>query len=117
MRQALCLAAIALVAVLAAAAARAEGVAATVPAAISVDELAPGMRGCGLTVMKDARHGRFEVEILGVLRGAAPGRNGVIVRASGLGLEQSAIIAGMSGSPVYVDGRLVGAVIAILQGM
>jgi hypothetical protein len=68
------------------------------------------MRGYGLTVMKGTKPERFEVEILGVLRGTAPGRNGVIMRASGLNLQQSGIIAGMSGSPVYVDGRLVGAV-------
>jgi len=80
------------------------------PRTISVDELSPGMRGYGLTVISGMTPERFDVEIIDVLRGVAPGRNAVLVRASGLGLEQSGIIAGMSGSPVYVDDRLVGAV-------
>ena len=82
---------------------------ASVPRTITIDELSPGMRGYGLTVVKGSSAERFDIEIIDVLRGIAPGRNGVIVRASGLGLEQSGIIAGMSGSPIYVNDRLVGA--------
>jgi hypothetical protein len=80
------------------------------PRTISVNELRPGMKGYGLTVVKGDSIERFDVEILDVLRGIAPGRRSIIFRASGLGLENSGIIAGMSGSPVYIDGRLAGAV-------
>ena len=77
------------------------------------DKLEPGMRGYGLTVMEGTRIDTFGVEILGFERnGALPGRDQVLVRLSGLGLEETGIIMGMSGSPVYVGGRLVGAVAA-----
>ncbi len=68
-----------------------------------------GMRGWGLTVMKGATPERFEVEVLGVLPNTL-GRSRILVRVSGLGLEKTGVIAGMSGSPVYLDGKLAGAV-------
>jgi hypothetical protein len=109
MKYALCPAIAAIALILAAATAPAQEAPAA-PRTISVDELSPGMRGYGLTVVKGSQIDRFDVEIIDVLRGVAPGRNAVVVRCSGLGLEQSGIVAGMSGSPVYIDGRLVGAI-------
>ncbi|HVS02306.1 MAG TPA: SpoIVB peptidase S55 domain-containing protein, partial [Thermoanaerobaculia bacterium] len=53
---------------------------------------------------------RFEVEVLGVMRNPSPDVSYVLARLSGMGLEESGVVAGMSGSPVYVDGKLVGAV-------
>jgi hypothetical protein len=52
---------------------------------------------------------RFDVEILGVLKRFAPKQDLILAKVSGAGLEHSGIIAGMSGSPIYVDGKLVGA--------
>jgi hypothetical protein len=52
---------------------------------------------------------RFDVEILGVLKRYAPKQDLILAQVSGAGLEHSGIIAGMSGSPIYVDGKLVGA--------
>ena len=76
-----------------------------------VSELARGMRGYGLTVVEGTRIDTFGVEILGVERNSKlPGRDVILVRLSGLGLEETGLVAGMSGSPVYVEGRLVGAV-------
>ena len=76
-----------------------------------MDELARGMRGYGLTVIEGTRVDTFGVEILGVEHDASlPGRDRILVRLSGLGLEETGILAGMSGSPVYIEGRLVGAV-------
>ena len=75
-----------------------------------VDDLRPGMKGHGRTVLKGTRVETFAVEILGVLRNTSPGRDLVLARLSGLGLERTGVIAGMSGSPVYVNGKLVGAV-------
>ncbi|MFO0879092.1 MAG: SpoIVB peptidase S55 domain-containing protein [Gemmataceae bacterium] len=76
----------------------------------SVDDLRRGMRGHGRTVMQGTEIETFQVELLGVLRNTSPGRDLVLARLSGLGLERTGVIAGMSGSPVYIEGKLVGAV-------
>jgi hypothetical protein len=68
------------------------------------------MKGYGLTVVKGHGIERFDVEVLGVLRNAAVGRSVILVSLSGLDLAETGIVAGMSGSPVYFDGRLAGAV-------
>jgi SpoIVB peptidase S55 len=75
-----------------------------------VDDLRAGMHGHGLTVMKGTKVEEFKVEILGVMKNTSPGRDMVLARLSGLDLEKTGIIAGMSGSPVYIDNKLVGAV-------
>ena len=75
-----------------------------------VDDLRAGMKGHGRTVMKGTKVETFDVEILGVMKNTSPGRDMVLARLSGLGLEKTGVIAGMSGSPVYVNNKLVGAV-------
>jgi hypothetical protein len=75
-----------------------------------VDDIRPGMKGIGRTVMKGTKVESFDAEVLGVLKNTSPGRDLVICRLSGLGLEKTGVIAGMSGSPVYIDNKLVGAV-------
>ncbi len=77
---------------------------------ISPEELVRGQKGYGLSVFRGTELERFDVEVLGVLRNAAPGVSYILARLSGQGLERSGVIAGMSGSPVYFDGRLAGAV-------
>lgn len=74
-----------------------------------VDDLEAGQKGFGLTVLRGTQIERFDVEVLGVLKNTSPGRDMVLVRCSGCNLERTGVIAGMSGSPIYVDGRLVGA--------
>ena len=69
----------------------------------------PGMKGYGLTVVEGQKVERFDVEVLGVVPAPAPGRSVIVVRASGLGLEKIGIAAGMSGSPIYLEGKLAGA--------
>jgi hypothetical protein len=69
------------------------------------------MRGYGLTTLHGSAVERFDVEVLGVVPNSL-GRSQIIVRVSGLGLEKTGILAGMSGSPVYFEGRLAGAVAA-----
>ncbi len=76
----------------------------------NVDDLKPGLKGFGQTVMKGTKIETFEVEILGVLKNTAPGRDMILARLAGLNLEKTGVIAGMSGSPVTIDGKLVGAV-------
>ena len=76
-----------------------------------VDELQPGMVGIGRTVFEGDRLEEFRVHILGVLRNViGTRRNLILARLEGGPLAQTGVIAGMSGSPVYIDGRLVGAV-------
>ncbi len=75
-----------------------------------VTSLRPGQRGWGLTVLQGSQPQRFEVEVLGLLEPFDPGVQPVLVALAGSGLEHTGVIAGMSGSPVYVDGELIGAV-------
>ena len=69
------------------------------------------MKGYGLTVLGGSLVERFDVEVLGIVPNSL-GRSRILVRVSGLGLEKTGILAGMSGSPVYLDGKLAGAVAA-----
>ena len=76
-----------------------------------IDEIRPGMVGVGRTVFNDDRLEDFKVEIIGVLRNSiGTRRNLILARLEGGPLANTGVIAGMSGSPVYIDGRLVGAV-------
>src|SRR5688500_9051022 len=76
-----------------------------------VDELKAGMVGIGRTVFEGDRLDEFKVHILGVLRNViGTRRNLILARLEGGPLAHTGVIAGMSGSPVYIDGRLVGAV-------
>ena len=75
-----------------------------------VDHIRPGMVGYGLTVIHGTQPERFEVEIIGVMRKVQPGRDMILARFKGLGLEKSGVMQGMSGSPVYLEERLLGAV-------
>ncbi len=75
-----------------------------------VDDVRRGMKGEGRTVMKGTKVEVFQVEVLGTLKNTSPGRDLILARLSGLGLEKTGVIAGMSGSPVTIDGKLVGAV-------
>ena len=74
-----------------------------------VEALRPGMRGYGVSVFSGSKLERFEVEILGVLKNTNPGRDMVLARLAGCNLEKTGVIAGMSGSPIYVQNKLVGA--------
>ena len=75
-----------------------------------VRELAPGMRGYTLSDLGDGSGvQRFDVEIIGVLASYAPKQDLILARVHSAAIEKTGIIAGMSGSPVYVDDKLVGA--------
>jgi hypothetical protein len=77
---------------------------------LPIEKITPGMKGYGVSDLGDG-HGiqRFEVEVLGVLKRYAPRQDLILARVSGAGLESSGIIAGMSGSPIYIEDKLVGA--------
>jgi hypothetical protein len=77
---------------------------------LPVEKVTPGMKGYGFSDLGDGRGiQRFEVEMIGVLKRFAPKQDLILAKVSGAGLEHTGIIAGMSGSPIYVDGKLVGA--------
>jgi SpoIVB peptidase S55 len=68
------------------------------------------MKGKGRTVFLAGNIAEFDVEILGIISNNQPKRNIILARLSGQDLERTGIIQGMSGSPVYIDGKLVGAI-------
>src|SRR4051812_11341433 len=81
------------------------------PARIPVEEIRPGMVGVRRTVFEGDRIEEFKVQFIGVLRNVmGPSRNLILAKLDGGPLASTGVIAGMSGSPVYVDGRIVGAV-------
>jgi hypothetical protein len=77
---------------------------------IGLDEVKIGQRGYGLSVFAGGKPERFDVEVIGVMRNISPDMSYILARLSGRGLESSGVAAGMSGSPVFLDGRLAGAV-------
>ncbi|MDH4196402.1 MAG: hypothetical protein OEW05_03240 [Candidatus Aminicenantes bacterium] len=83
------------------------------PAATVIMPLAqvkPGMKGVGRSVFQGGRVEEFGVEILGILRNVQPKRDAIMARLSGQGLEETGVLQGMSGSPVFIDGKIIGAV-------
>ncbi len=77
---------------------------------LPLDQIRPGMKGIGRTVFEGNRLEEFQVEIIGVLENVGPRQSMILARLVGGPLEKTGVIAGMSGSPVYIDGKLVGAV-------
>jgi hypothetical protein len=78
---------------------------------LGIDAVKPGMIGVGRTVFAGETIEEFKATILGTLKNViGPGRNLIIAKLEGGPLASTGVIAGMSGSPVYIDGKLVGAV-------
>src|SRR5260370_34729749 len=73
-------------------------------------EVHAGLRGIGKTVFSGSKIEEFQVEILGVLNNVGPRQSVILARLSGGPLEKTGVMRVMSGSPVYINGRLVGAV-------
>ena len=74
-----------------------------------LDDVRPGMVGVGRTVFEGSRIDEFKVTVLGVLDNAiGPKQSLIIARFEGGPLEKTGVIAGMSGSPVFIDGKLLG---------
>lgn len=78
---------------------------------MKVEEVRAGMKGYGLTVWRGAKIEPFEVEVLGVLPKINLGQPLVLVRLSGGPISERGayLVQGMSGSPIYIDGKLLGA--------
>ena len=74
-------------------------------------EIKPGMKGTARTVFSGTEPEEYQVEIIGVVPGAVgPKQDMIVARISGGSANRTAVFAGMSGSPVYIDGKLVGAI-------
>lgn len=76
---------------------------------IGVAEIHEGMKGYGLTVFKGTEPERFNVEVIGVLHNFRPGQDLILIRTPHPRLDIVKTVAGMSGSPIFLDGRLAGA--------
>jgi hypothetical protein len=88
--------------------ARAEG-RATRPDIMPVAEIRPGMKGYGLTVFEGTRPEKFEVEVIDVLHNFRPRQELILVKTMHPRLEVAKVVAGMSGSPIYLEGKMAGA--------
>lgn len=81
------------------------------PEILPVDKITPGMQGIAKTVVSGTKIEEFGVEVLGIMKNKGPSGDLILVRTYGDLIDRTGGIAqGMSGSPVYIDGKLVGAV-------
>jgi len=72
-------------------------------------EIQKGMHGYGLTVFEGTKLEKFDVEILGVLHNIGPGQDLILAKINSPQVQRAGVIAGMSGSPVFIDGKVIGA--------
>lgn len=86
-----------------------EAEAARPPETMPVSEVRPGMRGHAVTVFFGDKSDRFEIEVVDTMRNYLPKQDAVLFRSSDPRLEHSGIVGGMSGSPIFLDDKLVGA--------
>ena len=85
-------------------------IAQAVPAIFPLKDVRAGQHGIGRTVFSGSRVEEFQVEILGVLENLGPRESIILARLKGGPLENTGVMQGMSGSPVYIDGKLAGAI-------
>jgi hypothetical protein len=76
---------------------------------LSVKDLRRGMKGYGLTVFEGMKPERFEVEIIDVLQNFRPRHELILIKTKHPRLEVANVVAGMSGSPIFIDGKMIGA--------
>src|SRR5271166_4123588 len=75
------------------------------------DQVKPGMHGVAYTVFEGTKPEAMEVEILGILHNmAGPKSDVILARLHGKKVEYTGVVAGMSCSPVYIDGKIIGAI-------
>lgn len=74
-----------------------------------VKDIKPGMKGYGLTVFEGTKPEKFDVEVIDVLKNFRPRQELILVKTKHPRLEVVKVVAGMSGSPIYIDGKMIGA--------
>ena len=80
------------------------------PKLLRLADVKPGMVGEAFTVFQGTQPQPFKVRVVSIMRQFLPKQDIILVRAEDPRVEFSGIVAGMSGSPVYVDGKLMGAI-------
>ena len=75
-----------------------------------MEDVHVGMKGVGRTTIKGSQVQEFQFEVIGILKKVFPNQDIILAKLSGLDLEKTGVPYGMSGSPLYVDGQLLGAV-------
>jgi hypothetical protein len=76
---------------------------------IGIDEIKAGMKGYCLSCFKGTEVEKFDLEVISIVRNMNPGRDAIIVKSSDERFIHAGLIGGVSGSPVYIEGRLAGA--------
>ncbi|WP_437295446.1 SpoIVB peptidase S55 domain-containing protein [Sorangium sp. So ce426] len=79
------------------------------PDTLPLSEVKPGMKGYGLTVFSGTTPEKFDVEVISTLRNFRPNQDLVLVKTQHPRLEVARTVAGMSGSPIYLNGKMIGA--------
>lgn len=80
------------------------------PALFPLSDVKPGMKGVAYTIFQGDQVEKVDLEVIGVLNNAiGPKQDVILVRLLGDKVQQTGVVAGMSGSPVYIDGKLLGA--------
>jgi hypothetical protein len=74
-----------------------------------LSEIRPKMKGYGLTVFEGTKPERFDIEVIDVLRRFMPKQDLILIKARHPRLDVAKVVAGMSGSPIYIDGKMIGA--------
>ncbi|MBZ0185531.1 MAG: hypothetical protein K8F91_04700, partial [Candidatus Obscuribacterales bacterium] len=72
-------------------------------------EVKPGMEGYGLSVFQGSKVEKFSVKVIGVMKQSLNGRDAILVRLSGKAMANNNVVRGMSGSPIYINDKLIGA--------
>ncbi len=79
------------------------------PDVMSVDQIRPGMKGYGLTVFEGTRPEKFGVEVIDVIKNFRPRQDAILIKTMHPRLDVVNVVRGMSGSPIYIDGKMIGA--------
>ncbi len=88
--------------------AQADGVASR-PDIMPVSAIKPGMKGHGLTVFEGTKPEKFDVEVIDVLKNFQPRQELILIKTKHPRLEVAKVVAGMSGSPIYINNKMIGA--------
>ena len=79
------------------------------PEIIPISEIYEGMEGVGYTVIHGTNVEPFKVKVLSILKKRWHNSDAILIQCEGLNLDHSGTVAGMSGSPIYFDGKIAGA--------
>ncbi|HEY4159529.1 MAG TPA: SpoIVB peptidase S55 domain-containing protein [Polyangiaceae bacterium] len=79
------------------------------PDIMPLSEIHPGMKGYGLTVFQGTKPERFDVEVIDVLKNFQPRQDLILIKTKHPRLEVAKVVAGMSGSPIYLNDKMIGA--------